>query len=308
MRLEVDREVIAQELGAEQREVIFTGGGTEANNLAIKGYAFAIWRETGAWPTIVTDRAEHHAVLHTVDYLASLGALVRYVPVDRCGRVLPSALAATIADLSTPFLVSVMHGNNEVGTLNPIAELAAVVHERDGLFHSDAVQTFGKLPLRPHEIGVDMLSIAAHKIGGPRGVGALFAERAIELDPLLHGGSQERDRRAGTEPSGLIAGFAEGVRYWTEHREEVVGRIAGLRDELRSGLAAIDGAIITTPTVESLPTILNLTFEDAEDLDAEDLKRDGANALPKLHGALLKNEQDVHLFERLAFMARRQGR
>lgn len=270
-RLDTDREVFCAELGAEPREIVFTSSGTEANNLAIKGFAMRVRRETDEWPTIVTDGAEHHAVLHPVEYLEELGAPVVRVPVDRVGRVTVDAVRNAIDDLSGPFLVSIMHANNEVGTINPIGAIAAVVHEHGGVMHSDAVQSFGKMTIAPKDLGIDLLSISAHKIGGPRGIGALYAERTIEFDPQLHGGSQERDRRAGTEPVDLVAGFAEALRYWREHRSEIAGRLDRLRTRLLSGLRTIDGVIVTTPSDDALSTILNITFSDAEHLDGEGL-------------------------------------
>ncbi len=271
VRLESDREVIAAAFDAEPREIIFTSGGTEANNLALKGSAFRIRRESGSWPTIVTARTEHHAVLHPVAWLASLGAPVCYLPVDRNARADAEELDPLLAEISGPTLVSLMHVNNEVGTINPVLEIAEVVTERGGLYHTDAVQSCGKLDLVPVAHAAAMVSVAPHKFGGPRGVGALYADRAYEIDPLIHGGSQERDRRGGTEPVDLIAGFAEAIRIAAEERETRMAQLVELHAHLRKALAEIDGIRFITPEKNALPTILNISFDDADRLDGEAL-------------------------------------
>lgn len=271
VRLESDREVIAAAFAAEPREIIFTSGGTEANNLALKGSAFRIRRESGEWPTLVTARTEHHAVLHPVEWLASLGAPLRHVEVDRHARVDPSELACLLAEIDSPALVSLMHVNNEVGTINPILEIAEVVRARGGLLHTDAVQSCGKLDLVPVAEAAAMISVAPHKFGGPRGVGALYADREYEIDPLIHGGSQERDRRGGTEPVDLIAGFAEAIRIAGEERNARMARLVELHAHLRDALAEINGIRFNTPDENGLPTILNISFEDADKIDGEAL-------------------------------------
>ena len=271
VRLERDREVIAAAFGAEPREIIFTSGGTEANNLALKGSAFRIRAESGRWPTIVTARTEHHAVLHPVEWLASLGAPVHYLPVDRDGRADPEILARALGEIDGPLLVSLMHVNNETGTINGVLEIAEVVSERGGLYHTDAVQSCGKLDLVPVAREVSMISVAPHKFGGPRGVGALYADRENELHPLIHGGSQERDRRGGTEPVDLIAGFAEALRIAADERADSMARLGELHARLRRGIAEIAGVRFITPENDVLPTILNISFEDAEELDGEAL-------------------------------------
>ena len=271
VQLESDREVLGRILGAEPREIIFTGGGTEANNLALKGYALRARSDSGEWPTIVTARTEHHAILHPVEWLASLGCDVRYVDLDPVGRVDPERFARLVERLSPPFLVTLMHGNNETGVVHPVAQLARITHQQGGVFHTDAVQSFGKLPIEEVAGVVDMLSISAHKIGGPRGVGMLYVRRDVELEPLHHGGAQERDRRAGTEPVDLIAGMAEAARLAVEGMEERMGEVARLREDLRRRLSTIRGIRFVTPEEEVLPTILNVTFEDAGELDGEGL-------------------------------------
>lgn len=271
VRLESDREVFGTILGAEPREIIFTAGGTEANNLALKGYALRVRAESGNWPTIITARTEHHAVLHPVEWLESLGCEIRYVDLDTEGRADPAVLDRLLRNLRPPFLVTLMHANNETGVTNPIVRLAGTTHDHGGVFHTDAVQSFGKIPIDEVAAAVDMLSISAHKIGGPRGVGLLYVQREVELEPLHHGGAQERDRRAGTEPVDLIAGMAEAARLAVDEMEETMRGLAGLREELRTKLSTIRGVRFVTPEKGVLPTILNVTFEDAGGLDGEGL-------------------------------------
>lgn len=275
-RVELDeaRDAVARILGAEPREIIFTSGGTEGNNAAIKGYALAARTERGEWPAIITARTEHHSVLGPAEHLHRLGAPVSYVDVDAQGRVDPELLRAHLAsmDHSIPPLVSLMHANNETGTINPIAELAASAHAFGALFHCDAVQSFGKIPVSPRTLGADMLTISAHKIHGPRGIGVLYLRKEIEIEPLMHGGSQERNRRGGTEAIELIAGFREAARLALGALDDTAARMTLLRERLRSGLtAAIKGIRTITPGEDALPNILNVTFDDAAALDGEAL-------------------------------------
>lgn len=273
VELESGREEIAVVLGAEPKEVIFTSGGTEANNYALKGYAFRVRSERGEWPTIITDRTEHHAILHPTEFLASLGVPVIYVDVDSSGRVAPDVLRSLLAGISSgiPPLVSIMHANNETGTINPIREIAEVVHEAGGLLHTDAVQSFGKIECAVSALYADMMTFSAHKIHGPKGIGALYVNKEVELEALMHGGAQERNRRGGTEPVELVVGFAEAVRIAAEEREEAMRRVGELTRELRERLSAIEGIVFVTPEENALPTILNVTFSDAAHLDGEAL-------------------------------------
>ncbi len=273
VELEAIREHIATILGAEPKEIVFTSSGTEANNLALKGYAWKIKSEQGEWPTLITARNEHHAILHPADFLAPLGVLVQYVEVDEDGRIQPDRLRKVLQnlDFKVPPLVSVMHGNNETGTINPITDLAEITHEAGGVFHTDAVQTFGKLPLRMGELGTDMMTISAHKIHGPKGIGALYINKEVELEPLIHGGSQERDRRGGTEPVELVVGFDEAIRLALGNLEEHQEQFRKLNRLLREELEKIEGIRFNSPSEKSLPNILNVTFEDAAMLDGEAL-------------------------------------
>ena len=272
VELEDARERIADAIGAEPKEIIFTSGGTEANNFALKGYALKLFTEMGSWPTIITAPTEHHAILHPAEFLTRLGARVIYLPVDGEGRIDPEDLRVLLENDGTPTtFVSIMHANNETGTIHPIEELARITHEAGGIFHTDAVQTFGKLPVDAEMLGADMISISAHKIHGPKGVGALYVNKAIEIEPLLHGGAQERNRRGGTEAVELAVGFDEAVLLAMEMMEESSMAMEELNALLRGLLGEIGGIRFVSSETESLPNILNVTFEDAVRLDGEAL-------------------------------------
>lgn len=229
------REMVASVLGSKPGEIIFTGGGTEADNLAVLGAARAL-RERG--DHVVTSAIEHDAVLHSCRQLEREGFRVTYLPVDRSGVVHPDALRDAIDERTT--LVSIMLANNEIGTVEPIRELAEIAHSRGALVHTDAVQAAGALDLSIAGLGVDLLSISAHKIYGPKGVGALYARRGTMLQPLVHGGEQERGRRAGTENVPGIVGLAVALVLAERERVAETARLTSLRDRL------IDGVLGTT--------------------------------------------------------------
>lgn len=205
-QVERSRETIAASIGAKTTEIIFTSGGTEADNLAIIGTAFQRKNERGH---IVTTAIEHHAVISACEYLKSLGFEVTYVPVEEDGIVRVEAIESAIRE--DTFLISVMLANNEVGTIQPVAEIARRLKNSSILFHTDAVQAYGKIPIDIQQLGVDLLSASAHKINGPKGIGFLFVKEGIPLFPLLHGGEQEKKRRAGTENVAAIVGFQKAV-------------------------------------------------------------------------------------------------
>jgi cysteine desulfurase len=232
--VEESREAIAQALGARPSDVIFTSGGTEADNLAVKGL---FWDRSAADPRrsrVLAGATEHHAVLDCVEWLAAReSAQAVWLPVDQIGRVQSSTVREAIAEApDTAALVTVMWANNEVGTVNPVAEIAEVAHAYGIPVHSDAVQAIGQLDVDFGASGLDALSLTGHKLGGPLGVGALLATRALRMTPLLHGGGQERDLRSGTLDTPAIAGFAAAVTAAVADRAERAARLAALRDEL----------------------------------------------------------------------------
>ncbi|MFF5259147.1 cysteine desulfurase family protein [Actinomadura viridis] len=246
--VEESREVIAETFGARPSEVVFTSGGTEADNLAVKGVYWARRAADPARTRILAGAAEHHAVLDTVRWLADHeGARVDWLPVDGRGRVDPDALRALIGpDVA---LVTVMWANNEVGTVQPVAELAAVAREHGVPFHTDAVQAAGQLPVGLHSSGAHALTLSGHKLGGPLGVGALLLGKGVDPVPVLHGGGQERDVRSGTLDTPAIAGFAAAVQATAARREDEARRLAGLRDRLvEAVLAAVPDAILNGAT------------------------------------------------------------
>ncbi|MGE5529277.1 MAG: cysteine desulfurase NifS [Patescibacteria group bacterium] len=245
---------------ADPSEIVFTGGGSEADNLAVKGAARAL-ADKGRH--VITSAIEHHAVYDAVGALGREGFRVTYLPVDPDGLVSPDDLRRALAD--DTILVSVMHANNEVGTIEPIKELAAVAHERGALFHTDAVQSVGSIPVDVRELGVDLLSLSAHKFYGPKGVGALYVRRGVRLAQLIHGGGQERNRRAGTENVAGIVGLAAALRLAVEDLPERAGRLAALRDRLIEGIpAAIEHVRLNGHRTRRLPGNANFSFEFVE--------------------------------------------
>ena len=258
--VEESREAIAAQVGASPAELIFTSGGTEADNLAIKG-AFWSGADIGR-RRVITSTVEHHAVLDSVAWLGqSASAEVGYVPVDSAGRADLSALSEALD--SRTALVSIMWGNNEVGTLQPVRQIAAAAAQHGAISHSDAVQAVGHIDVDFAATGLDMLSFTAHKLGGPYGIGALVARRELRLAPILHGGGQERDVRSGTLDVAATAGFAAALEVATKKRVEEERRIRELRTDLvNSVLAAVPWAVQYGPTADGdrLPGIANIGF------------------------------------------------
>lgn len=254
--IEDAREQVAAALGAQPSEIIFTGCGTEADNQAIKGAAFAN-RSKG--DHIITSRIEHKAVLQTCQYLEKQGFAVTYLPVDQYGMVNPDDVAQAISDRTV--LVSVMSANNEVGTIQPIAEIAQVCRERGVAFHTDAVQAVGKLQIDVDQLGVDMLSLSAHKFYGPKGVGVLTVRKGVKIDPLLHGGPQEQGRRAATENVAGIVGLGKAIELRLDETDAEAARLRALRERLHAGiLAQIDHVYLNGHSTERLPGTLSLCF------------------------------------------------
>lgn len=259
--LDEARDTIASLIGADSpREIIFTSGGSEADNLALKGAAWAC-RHRGRH--IVTSAIEHHAVLHAARFLEAHGFAVSYVPPDADGIVSPGAVAEAIRDDTV--LISVMHANNEVGTVQPVREIAALAKERGVLFHTDAVQTVGQIPVAVSELGCDLLSLSAHKFYGPKGVGALYVRRRTPLEPLIHGGGQEQERRAGTENVAGVVGMAKALQKACATMRETSDRVARLRDRLEQGLLhRVPRSRRNGHPQRRLPGHLNIAFEGIE--------------------------------------------
>ncbi len=257
--LDAARERIASALGATPREVVLTSGGTESINLAVKG---AAWAGSARGHRVVISAVEHHAVEGSAHHLERHGFEVVVVPVDRYGRVDPEDVEAAITDRTA--VVSVMTANNEVGTIQHVREIADVVHRHRGvLFHTDAVQAAPWLPLDVDALGVDLLSIAGHKLGGPKGVGALYVRRGSNIVAQQHGGGQERYRRAGTEDVAYAVGLATALDLATAERATVAPRVAALRDRLASAVLG-DGVTLTGHPTERLPNNLSVIVAGAE--------------------------------------------
>ncbi|MGC8837331.1 MAG: cysteine desulfurase NifS [Anaerolineae bacterium] len=261
--LEDARETVANILHCEPREVIFTSCGTESDNLAIRGVAFAR-RAAGKGNHIITSSIEHHAVSHTVEQLAKhFGFEATFLPVDRYGVVDPDEVRKVIR--KDTVLISIMYANNEIGTIEPIAEIGAIAREHGIPFHTDAVQAGGALSLDVNALNVDLLSLSAHKFYGPKGVGVLYARRGVSFWPMQTGGGQERNRRAGTENVPYIVGLATALRLAYEELEEHNARLVRLRDRLIQGvLQSIPDSQLTGHPTNRLPNSASFVFRGIE--------------------------------------------
>ena len=259
-RLEAAREQIARCLGCDAREVTFTSGGSEADNQALRSAA-ALGARRGK-RHIVSTAFEHHAVLHTLRRLEQEGFSVTLLDVHENGIVRPEEVAAAIREDTC--LVSVMYANNEIGTVQPIAEIGAICREKGVVFHTDAVQAVGHIPVDVRRDNIDMLSLSGHKFHGPKGVGVLVCRRGIPLTPLIEGGAQERGKRAGTENVPAICGMAAALAESCEKREENARRLTVLRDRLIAGLTAIPHSALNGDAVSRLPGNVNVCFEGIE--------------------------------------------
>ena len=256
------RERVAAALGAKPREIVFTSGGTESDNLAVKGVA---WAASARGRHLVTSGIEHKAVLHACHVLERSGYEVTYLPVDRYGRVDPADVASAIGEHTT--LVSLVHASNEVGTIQPIAEVGAVCRQRGVPLHTDAVQSAAFLPLRVNELNLGLLSLGAHKLYGPKGIGALYVRQGTSMLPQQQGGAQERQRRAGTENVAGAVGLAralELVHADDAARDAENARQAALRDRLIGGLTALDGVELTGHPIERLPNSASVVIDGVE--------------------------------------------
>ncbi len=255
--LETARGTLAGCLDARPGEVIFTSGGTESDNFAIQG-VFRAFRKKGR-PRILTAAAEHHAVLDCVEALREEGAEVVILPVGGSGRVSSEAVGRAVDERTC--LVTVMHANNEVGTISDLAAIADAVHRKGALLHSDAVQSFGKVPVSVRDLGVDLLSVSAHKMYGPKGIGALYVRSGTEVDNLFRGGGQERGRRPGTENVALAVGFARAAEIAVAELEDRGTRALRLRDSLEKRLLSVfPGLRVNGDPRARVPQILNVSF------------------------------------------------
>jgi cysteine desulfurase len=258
--LENARTNVAGLLGARDDEIVFTGGGSEADNYAIKGVAFA---NEDKGNHIITSRIEHHAVLETCHFLEKRGYQVTYLPVDEYGLVSREALRRAITGKTV--LVSIMHANNEIGTVQPLAELSKITREAGVYLHTDAVQSVGHIPTNVDELGVDMLSLSAHKLYGPKGVGALYVRKGTRLVSLIHGGGQERGRRSGTENVPGIVGLGKAAEIASREMDEEARRVTALRDKLISSLLqGIEHTRLNGHPQQRLPNNVNVSISFVE--------------------------------------------
>ena len=257
--LNAARKKVAAALNCNPEEVYFTSGGSESDNWALKGVAFAN-RKKGNH--IITSAIEHHAILHTCEWLEKQGFEITYVPVDADGLVNPADVEAAITDKT--ILISIMAANNEIGTIEPIEEIAKIAHAHHVLFHTDAVQAIGAISVDVRAIGCDLLSLSGHKFHGPKGVGALYIKQGTRIDNLIHGGAQERGRRASTENVAGIVGMAEAIELATANIPEKAARISALRDQLIDGLTALPYVRLNGHRTKRLPGNVNVSVRFIE--------------------------------------------
>ncbi|MAH39694.1 MAG: cysteine desulfurase NifS, partial [Dehalococcoidales bacterium] len=258
--VEEARGKVAALIGARDEEIVFTSGGTEADNFAIKGVAFA---NESKGNHIITSSIEHHAVIETCKFLEGRGFIVTYLPVDKYGLVDPDDIKQAITGKTV--LISVMHASNEIGTIEPIAEIGKIAREAGAYFHTDAVQTLGHIPVDVNELGVDLLSMSAHKLYGPKGIGALYIRKCTRLVPFMHGGEQERRRRASTENVPGIVGFGTAAELAQPEMDGETERLTYLRDQLTKDLLErIDYTRLNGHPSKRLPNFVNISVEFVE--------------------------------------------
>lgn len=254
------REKVAKALNAETNEIFFTAGGSESDNWALKGVAEAL---SDKGNHIITTSIEHHAILHTCEYLQTKGFEVTYLPVDEYGKIRLEDLKAAIRP--TTILISIMFANNEIGTIQPIKEIGEIAREKGIYFHTDAVQAVGHVKIDVKDMNIDLLSLSGHKLSGPKGIGCLYIRKGIKIKPLIHGGAQERNRRAGTENVPGIVGLGEAIRLACSELEDTSKKLVYLRDKLIKGiLDEIPYARLNGHPVDRLPGNCNISFEFIE--------------------------------------------
>ena len=258
--LEAARETVAECIGADPKEIYFTSGGSEADNQAIRSAAYIGARK--GKKHIISSKFEHHAVLHTLDALKKEGFEVTLLDVYSNGIVKPEDVANAITDETC--LVTIMTANNEIGTIQPIAEIGRICKEKGVLFHTDAVQAVGHIPVNVKDMNCDMLSVSAHKFHGPKGVGFLYARKGILLTNIIYGGAQERNKRAGTENMASIVGMATAIKDATDHLQENAEKVTAMRNRLIDGLKGIERSRINGDLEHHLPGTLNMCFEGIE--------------------------------------------
>ena len=258
--VEAARTKVADSIGAKNEEIVFTGGGSEADNLAIKGVAEANSRKGNH---IITSVIEHHAVLETCKFLEKRGFKVTYLPVDKYGLVDPESVRKAITDKT--ILISIMHANNEIGTIQPIGEIGKIARKASIYFHTDAVQTFGHIPVNVNELKVDLLSISAHKLYGPKGVGVLYIRKGTKVTSLIHGGEQESGRRAGTENVPGIVGLGKAIELASLDIAKETERLITLRNKLIKGiLEKIENSHLNGHPEQRLPNNVNMSVDFIE--------------------------------------------
>lgn len=258
--LEAARETVAECISADPKEIYFTSGGSEADNQAIRSAAYIGARK--GKKHIISSKFEHHAVLHTLDALKKEGFTVTLLDVYSNGIVKPEDVANAITDETC--LVTIMTANNEIGTIQPIAEIGKICKEKGVLFHTDAVQAVGHIPVNVKDMNCDMLSVSAHKFHGPKGVGFLYARKGILLTNIIYGGAQERNKRAGTENMASIVGMATAIKDATDHLQENAEKVTAMRNRLIDGLKGIERSRINGDLEHHLPGTLNMCFEGIE--------------------------------------------
>ena len=258
--LEKAREQVAKVLNAEPSEIYFTAGGSESDNMALKGVAEALGKKG---KHIITTKIEHHAILHTCEYLEERGFEVTYLPVDEYGKISLEELKKAIRN--DTILISVMFANNEIGTIQPIKEIGAIAREKGIYFHTDAVQAVGHVKIDVEEMNIDLLSLSGHKLCGPKGIGAIYIKKGVNIKPLIHGGAQEKRRRAGTENIAGIVGLGKAIELASEELEENTKKLVALRDKLIHGiLEKIPYSKLNGHPTDRLPGNCNVSFEFIE--------------------------------------------
>lgn len=257
--IEEAREKVAKMIGATMGEIVFTSGGTESDNFALQGIAFANEKKGNH---IITSAIEHHAVMETCAFLKKRGFDVTFLPVDEYGLVDPVDVKKSMTDKT--ILVSIMHANNEIGTIEPIEEIGKICKEKEVCFHTDAVQTAGSIPIDVNNMNIDLLSISAHKLYGPKGVGALYIRKGTRMVPFMHGGGQEKNRRGSTENVPGIVGFGKAAELAMTEMDSRIKHLLPLREKLIKGLSRIESTHFNGHPEKRLPNNVNFCFEYVE--------------------------------------------